>query len=109
MIRSSIETLLLLLLNFNLAFFKLTHHLLHLTHHFSKVSVWIVCGHLTQFHDGDLVSRNFVMLRLVLINKECNFAEVNVKSLSDIDSYDQEESISENGDEERYLFSSNSE
>ena len=49
------------------------------------------------------------MLRLVLIKKECNFAEVNVKSLSDIDSYDQEESISENGDEERYLFSSNSE
>ena len=72
--------------------------------------MWIVCGHLTQFHDGDFVPRNFVMLRLVLIKKKkCNFAEVNVKSLSDIDSYDEEESISENGDEERYLFSSNSE
>ena len=34
---------------------------------------------------------------------------MNVKSLSDIDSYDEEESISENGDEERYLFPSNSE
>ena len=37
------------------------------------------------------------------------FAEVNVKSLSDDDSYDDEESISENGDKERYLFPSDSE
>ena len=33
---------------------------------------------------------------------------MHVKSLSD-DCYDEEESISENGDEERYLFSSDSE
>ena len=31
---------------------------------------------------------------------------MNVKPLSDDDSYDEEQSISENGDEERYLFSS---
>ena len=41
--------------------------------------------------------------------KSRNSAEVNVKSLSDDDSYDEEEHISENGDEERYLFSSDSE
>ena len=33
---------------------------------------------------------------------------MNVKSLCDDDCYDEEESISENGDEERYLFSSDS-
>ena len=32
---------------------------------------------------------------------------MNVKSLSDGDSYNEEENISENGNEERYLFSSN--
>ena len=32
--------------------------------------------------------------------------QVKVKSLSDDDSYDEEENISENGDKERYLFSS---
>ena len=37
--------------------------------------------------------------------KSRNFAKVNVKSLSDDDSYDEEENISENGDEEGYLFS----
>ena len=41
--------------------------------------------------------------------KSCNFAEVNVKSLSDDDSYDEEENISENGEEKRHLFSSDSE
>ena len=41
--------------------------------------------------------------------KPRNSAKVNVKSLSDDDSYDEEENISENGDEERYLFSSDSE
>ena len=38
-----------------------------------------------------------------------NSAEVNVESLSDDDSYDDEENISENGVEEGYLFSSDSE
>ena len=38
--------------------------------------------------------------------KSCNSAEVNVKSLSDDDSYQEEENISENGDEEEYVFSS---
>ena len=37
--------------------------------------------------------------------KSRNSAKVNVKSLSDDDSYDEEENISENGDEEGYLFS----
>ena len=37
--------------------------------------------------------------------KSLNSAKVNVKSLSDDDSYDEEENISENGDEEGYLFS----
>ena len=41
--------------------------------------------------------------------KSRNFPEVNVKSLSDDDSYDEEENFSENGDEERYLFASDSE
>ena len=41
--------------------------------------------------------------------KSFNSAEVDVKSLSDHDSYDEEENISENGDEGRYLFSSDSE
>ena len=36
--------------------------------------------------------------------KSRNIAEVNVKSLSDDDSYDEEENISENGDKERYFF-----
>ena len=40
--------------------------------------------------------------------KSRNFDEVNVKSLSGDDSYDKEENISEYGDEERYLFSSDS-
>ena len=34
---------------------------------------------------------------------------MNVKSLSDDDSYNEEENISENGDKERYLFSSDPE
>ena len=34
---------------------------------------------------------------------------MNVKSLSDDDSYDEEEDISENGEEQRHLFSSDSE
>ena len=34
--------------------------------------------------------------------------KVNIKSLSDDDSYDEEEIIYENGDEEGYLFSSHS-
>ena len=33
---------------------------------------------------------------------------MNIKSLSDGDSYDEEENISGNGDEERYFFSSDS-
>ena len=33
---------------------------------------------------------------------------MNVKSLSDDDSYDEEENISGNGDKERYFFSSDS-
>ena len=37
-----------------------------------------------------------------------NSAQVNIKSLSDGDSYDEEENISGNGDEERYFFSSDS-
>ena len=37
--------------------------------------------------------------------KSRNSAKVNVKSLSDDDSYHEEENISENGDEEGYLFS----
>ena len=41
--------------------------------------------------------------------KSRNSAKVNVKSLSDDDSYHEEESISENGDEEGYLFFSDSE
>ena len=40
--------------------------------------------------------------------KSHNSAEVNVKTFSDDDSYDEEENIFENGDEERYLFSSGS-
>ena len=38
-----------------------------------------------------------------------NSVEVNVKSLSDDDSYDEEQNISEDGDKEKYLFSSDSE
>ena len=38
-----------------------------------------------------------------------NSAKVNVKSLSDDGSYDEDENVSENGDEEGYLFSSDSE
>ena len=38
-----------------------------------------------------------------------NSAKVNVKSLSDDDSYDEKENISENGGEEVYLFSRDSE
>ena len=38
-----------------------------------------------------------------------NSARVNVKSLSDDDSYDEVQNISENGDKEGYLFSSESE
>ena len=38
-----------------------------------------------------------------------NSAKVNVKSLSDDGSYDEDEHVSENGDEEGYLFSSDSE
>ena len=34
---------------------------------------------------------------------------MNVKSLSDDGSYDEDENVSENGDEEGYLFSSDSE
>ena len=34
---------------------------------------------------------------------------MNAKSLSDDDSYDEEENISENGGKEKYLFSSDSE
>ena len=41
--------------------------------------------------------------------KSRNIAEVNVKSLSDDDSYNEEENISENRDKERYLFSSDPE
>ena len=41
--------------------------------------------------------------------KSCNSAKVNVASLSDDDSYKGQENISENGDEEGYLFSSDSE
>ena len=41
--------------------------------------------------------------------KSRNFAEVNAKSLSDDDSYDEEENISGNGGKEKYLFSSDSE
>ena len=41
--------------------------------------------------------------------KPRNTAEANVKFHSDDDSYDEEENISENGDEEGYLFSSASE
>ena len=36
-------------------------------------------------------------------------SEMNVKFLNDDDSYDEEENISENGNEEGYLFSSDSE
>ena len=36
--------------------------------------------------------------------KSPNSAKVNVKSLSNDDSYNEEENISENGDEERYVF-----
>ena len=38
--------------------------------------------------------------------KSRNSVEVNVKSLSDDDSYNEEENISENGDEQGYLLSS---
>ena len=38
-----------------------------------------------------------------------NSAKVNVKSLSDDDSYDEKENISENGGKEVYLFSRDSE
>ena len=41
--------------------------------------------------------------------KSHNSAEVNVKSHSDDDIYDEEENISENEDEEGYLFCSDSE
>ena len=41
--------------------------------------------------------------------KSHNSAKVNVKSLSDDDSYEEEGNISENGDKEGYLFSSDSE
>ena len=36
--------------------------------------------------------------------KSRNSAEVNIKSLSDDDNYDEEENIYENGDEEEYFF-----
>ena len=38
------------------------------------------------------------------IYKSRNFAKFNVKSLSDDESYHEEENISENGDKEGYLF-----
>ena len=41
--------------------------------------------------------------------KSCNSAKVNIKPLSDDDSYNEKENISENGDEEKYMFSSDSE
>ena len=41
--------------------------------------------------------------------KSHNSAKVNVKSLSDGDNYDEEENISENGDEEGYLLFPDSE
>ena len=40
--------------------------------------------------------------------KSDNYPEVSVKSLSDNDSYDEEENISVNGNEEGYLFSCDS-
>ena len=40
--------------------------------------------------------------------KSCNFAKMNVKSLSDDDNYSEEENIFENGEEEGYLVSSDS-
>ena len=38
------------------------------------------------------------------MKKECSFAGVNVKSLRDDDRYDEEENISENGDEKIFFF-----
>ena len=54
-------------------------------------------------------NQGFCSYKIVLIKKECNFAKANDKSLSNDDCYNEEESISENGAEERYLFSSDSE
>ena len=57
----------------------------------------------------DTVRRATEVMRSRSYKSRTCHPEVNVKYLNDDDSYDEEENISENGNEEGYLFSSDSE